>query len=199
MESMLENKAETGYIPRRQFLRDLAIGFGALAGLGSIDGLVSKVWAGDGKKEEKLWGDKTPDKDIYKIINELNPEYAEKLNNEKKYDEVIRYLKPKLDIVDDYDLNLLKKEQKEKIAYAFNEIGISYKFKKNYNIALNSYKISLYLNPNEVKVHLNIGKLYIDGFNNYKLALKYFESALKIDPDNFIAKTYKRKCEAKLH
>jgi tetratricopeptide (TPR) repeat protein len=63
----------------------------------------------------------------------------------------------------------------------FNSLGVLYRKKGDYKMALLNYKKALKIHPDRVRIHYNIGRLYIE-MKDPETAKSYFQQALKIDP-----------------
>lgn len=99
--------------------------------------------------------------------------------NLAKLDSAIRYL--------EWSKELAVKTQNPLLANVYNNLGISYKKKGEYNIGLNYYQKALYLNIDEVgefhpkvaAIYNNIGNIYIQK-SDYEEALAFHSQALNI-------------------
>jgi len=63
----------------------------------------------------------------------------------------------------------------------YNSLGVLYRKKGDYKMALLNYKKALKIHPDRVRIHYNIGRLYIE-MKDPETAKSYFQQALKIDP-----------------
>ena len=63
----------------------------------------------------------------------------------------------------------------------YNSLGVLYRKKGDYKMALRNYKKALKIHPERVRIHYNIGRLYIE-MKDPETAKSYFQQALKIDP-----------------
>ncbi len=63
----------------------------------------------------------------------------------------------------------------------FNSLGVLYRKKGDYKMALLNYKKALKIHPERVRIHYNIGRLYIE-MKDPEKAKSYFQQCLKIDP-----------------
>ncbi|MBF0120018.1 MAG: tetratricopeptide repeat protein [Desulfobacterales bacterium] len=64
----------------------------------------------------------------------------------------------------------------------YNSMGVLYRRKGNYSVALKQYEKALIIHPNEPNIYYNIGRLYID-LNDPAKAKASFAAALKVKPD----------------
>ena len=64
----------------------------------------------------------------------------------------------------------------------FHLLGIIYRTKSNYSLALDYLNQSLKLNPLYADAYSDIGALYIE-MNNIPLAIKYLQKSLEINPN----------------
>lgn len=64
----------------------------------------------------------------------------------------------------------------------FNSLGVLYRRKGEFKVALKQYKKALKIHPEEIYILYNVGRLYID-MNEPDNAVEYFEKALLVEPD----------------
>ena len=63
-------------------------------------------------------------------------------------------------------------------------MGVYFTEKKQYDQAINEYERALEFNPENAKVHYNLGYLYSEGFKNHEQAVYHFKEYLKIEPQS---------------
>ena len=113
---------------------------------------------------------KLPDPDIKKLLIEVLFAYGSYLNDDYvlEYEKSIKYF-----------TRILSIDPKNYKAY-YN-LGIAYFNLKEFDAALDNYKIALSINPNYKYCYYNIGLIY-EATENFREAAKAYEKALEIDP-----------------
>ena len=118
--------------------------------------------------------------EYYTKAIELNPDYADALNNRGAcYDGLKEYEKALVD----YNKAI---ELKPDYAVAYNNRGLCYKNLKEYEKALADYTKAIELNPDDAVVFYNRGLCY-QNLKEYEKALADYNKAIELNPDYALA------------
>ena len=111
-------------------------------------------------------------KKLYKII-ELKPNFFQAYNN-------LGNIEMELNENENALKNLIKSNEIKENKAAFNNIGLIYKKKKNFDLAITYFNKALNLDSNYLESLYNLGIVHIQ-INKFENAIEYFKSILEID------------------
>ena len=105
------------------------------------------------------------------------------------YNGCLNILYDNFDIKDDQELNIKDKKIKNKIALSYLSSGEGYLARQDIESAINFYRYSIILNPNNYLLFLKLGICFDQLKNNSDSAIFYLNKSLKLN-DNY-AETYR--------
>lgn len=173
-------------------------------------GIEKEVKAIDDKiRDNDLFGIKDPDEELYKLLGTLDVKTAEELVKQRLYDKILtRYTKPVEAMI---RYALFRSKEKTKISDIFNVYAIGNRGKAiTYfnNHLSNSERVKLLKNAEiwfirslvlrESSItYVNLASLYAISFGNSEKGIVHYDNALRINPNNSVAKVLKRKVVSK--
>jgi len=193
---------------RIDFMKGIGMGAAVLAGVLAYSTLenflpntqTSKAYAADTSVSSKNF----KEFDLKKI-DEIGNYYIKEvylLDPNKEYQKVRQMLEISVAELEQYDLmnNLdkMNEEQIKRISAIFHHYGLAMKYSGKFDEAMNYYSLANNIRPS-AKTYTNMGLLYAQVYKDYEKAIVYYNKALTIEPDSYVAKIYKQKALKELN
>jgi len=137
--------------------------------------------------ENHLFGTKEPDKDLYKLIDELSAEY--KKFEADKWMEVSFSVIQRLDEIRKYDITKVNNENRRKISTIFNNFGHIFYNRGDYENSIKFRELSVEADPTDQLGYRNLALSYQElaiktNKKEYFLkSLEFYKKCIEIDPN----------------